>query len=186
MESNTIWIRLLVACAAVAAALAAVPARAQGSGYLTDQRGAEVRNSTGLCWRTGSWTPAMANERCDADLVPKKPALPPIAKPAPAAPVPAKAVAPPPKPMPVVQKMTLAADTLFDFDKAVIRPAGKTRLDELVAKLKDVTVDTVIAVGHTDRMGSDTYNLKLSVRRADAAKAYLVSKGVPAGRIHAE
>ena len=158
----------------------------QASGYLTDQRGEVVKDPFGLCWRTGYWSPAMATKECDPDLVPKKspprpaavrPAAPPVVQP----PAPRAAL-----PNPIMQKVTLSADALLDFDKAVIRADGKAKLDAFVEKVKAVNVETIIAIGYTDRIGSKAYNLKLSVRRADAVKAYLVSKGVPANRIHVE
>ena len=163
-------------------------ASAQSSGYLTDQRGAVVKDAFGLCWRTGFWSPSLATSECDPDLMPKKAApTPPAPRAAPAAP--ASRAASPAKPRPVVpmaDKITLSADTLFDFNKAVVRPDANTRLDELVKRLKGVSVDTIIVVGHADRLGSDAYNMKLSLRRADAVKSYLVSKGTPANRIYAE
>lgn len=160
-------------------------ASAQSSGYLTDQRGAVVKDAFGLCWRTGFWSPAMATQECDADLIPKKAVPAPRAAP----PVSAPRAAPPAKPrpvVPVVDKITLSADTLFEFNKAVVRPDARARLDELVKRLKGVSVDTIIVVGHADRIGNDAYNMKLSRRRADAVKSYLVSKGIPANRIYAE
>ena len=166
----------------LAAALPAFAADgAKVSGYLLDGSGQVVKDPFGLCWRTGYWTPAMATQECDPELMPKK-----------AAPAPAQ-LTPPPAPVPVpvarkpvAEKVTLSADTLFDFDKSVVRADGKAKLDELAAKLKAVDVETIIAIGYTDRFGSKAYNLKLSARRADAVKAYLVSKGVAANRIYAE
>ena len=182
--------RAALAAVALLFGTLAVAASAQNFGYVTDQRGLVVKNPFGLCWRTGFWSPAMANEQCDPDLVPKKPAPAPAAPAVPRAAPPAAAprAAPPaaPRPTPVMEKITLPADTLFDFDKSLVRPDGKAKLDELVSKLKVVNVDTIIAIGHTDRIGSDAYNMKLSLRRAEAVKAYLVSKGVPANRIHTE
>lgn len=147
-----------------------------------------------LCWRDSSWTPATAHPDCDGAIKPSPPVVAQAPAPAPApvaAPVPAPAPAPMPSPAPVVvapavQAMTLQASALFDFDKAVLKPAGKAALDALVADLSKVNVETIIAVGHTDASGSDRYNQGLSVRRVDAVKAYLVSQGVPADRIKTE
>ncbi|MCX7203509.1 MAG: OmpA family protein [Burkholderiales bacterium] len=79
-----------------------------------------------------------------------------------------------------------AADAFFDFDKATLKPEGKAKLDDLAGKIKDVTLEVVIAVGHTDSVGSEAYNQKLSLRRAEAVKAYLVSKGIEANRVYTE
>jgi len=139
----------------------------------------------GLCWRTGYWTPQMAIAQCDPDLVPKPPAPPPPApppKPAPPPPAPPKPV--PPKP-PAVQKITLASKALFDFDKAVLKPEGRAAIDaEVISKLSQVAkLELVLVTGHTDRIGTQQYNQKLSERRADAVRDYLVSKGVPKDKI---
>jgi OOP family OmpA-OmpF porin len=157
-----------------------------------NSQGLVWKNSQGLCWRSGYTTPAAATEECDPDLV-KKPAPAPAPAPAarPAAPAPAPAAAPAPAPRPaaaapVTEKVTLAADVLFDFDKSIVKPEGKSKLDDLVAKLKAVNLEVVIAIGHTDSIGSDAYNQKLSVRRAEAVKGYLVSKGIPANRVYTE
>jgi OOP family OmpA-OmpF porin len=151
-------------------ALAQVP---NNDGYLFDTRGAVAKSGFGLCWKTTRWTPAMAIAECDPELV-KKPE-PPKPAPAPAA-----------TPKPAAQKVTLAADALFDFDKAVLRPEGKAKLDDITGKLKDMKLEVIIAVGHTDRIGSDKYNQKLSEKRAEAVKAYLVGKGVEPNRVYTE
>ncbi|MBS0325037.1 MAG: OmpA family protein [Proteobacteria bacterium] len=133
-----------------------------------------------LCWRTGYWTPKMAIAACDPDLVPKPT---PVAAPAPAAPA---APAPAPAPAaPKVQKITLASKALFDFDKAVLKPEGKAAIDsEIVSKLPNVEkLELVLVTGHTDPIGTQKYNQKLSERRADAVRDYLVSKGVPKDKI---
>ncbi len=175
-----LWAPLLVG-AGVALSAVAFNAAAQANpneGYWTSSNQQQVwKSSAGLCWRAGYWTPAMATEECDPDLVKKAaaPAAAPAAEPAPA-----------PMPRPVAQKVTLSADVLFDFDKSVIKPAGKEKLDELVGKISDVNLEVVIAVGHTDRIGSKAYNQRLSVRRAESVKHYLVSKGIEANRIYTE
>jgi OOP family OmpA-OmpF porin len=117
-----------------------------------------------------------------------KPAPPPAPAPAPApAPVPKPEPKPePPKPKPVAEKVTFAAEVLFDFDKSVVKPDGKAKLDDLAAKVRGINLEVVIAIGHTDSVGTDEYNQKLSVRRAESVKAYLVSKGIEANRVYTE
>jgi OOP family OmpA-OmpF porin len=116
------------------------------------------------------------------------PAPAPAAQPAPApAPAPAaKPEAPKPAPKPMAQRVTYAADILFDFDKAVIRPDGKSKLDDLANKMKGVDLEVVISIGHADKIGTEKYNQALSLRRAEAIKAYLVSRGIETNRIYAE
>ncbi len=99
-------------------------------------------------------------------------------KPAPPAP-------PPPRPQPTLERFDISADALFRFDRgdlAGLLPAGKTRLDELAARLGDayVTVDSIRLVGHTDRLGSESYNQNLSMQRAMTVRQYLQSRGVTA------
>ena len=130
-----------------------------------------------LCWRDAYWTPATAAPGCDGALQ----------APAAAAPAPAAAPVPPPPPAPVAaQKVTYAADAFFDFDKSVLKPEGRAKLDDLVGKIQGINLEVIIAVGHTDSIGSDAYNQRLSVRRAEAVKAYLVSKGIERNRIYTE
>ncbi len=106
-------------------------------------------------------------------------------EPAPEPPKPApRPVAAPPKPG--MEKITTASTVNFDFDRYAIRPDAMSKLDDLVGKLRNVNLEVIIAVGHADRIGSDAYNMKLSVRRADSVKAYLVSKGIAASRIYTE
>ncbi|WP_341649735.1 OmpA family protein [Thauera humireducens] len=151
--------------------------------YVIDARNVVARSGTGLCWRTGYWSPAAASTamagqfpvgcECDSDIVAKDKCVAPVAaaKPAPA-----------PAPKPTADKIKLAADALFDFDKATLKPEGRAKLDDLAAKSKQLKLEVILAVGHTDRLGSDAYNQKLSERRAAAVKTYLVSKGVEANR----
>jgi len=152
------------------------------TGYLTDQRNEVVKSGTGLCWHTSSWTPALAIEECDPDLV-KKPVA---AMPAPRQIAAAPAAAPVFAPKPASHRVKLDADTLFDFDKADLRPAGRAALDDFVAKSKDIKPEVIMAVGHADRFGSDAYNQNLSEQRAATVKAYLVSKGIEPNRVYTE
>jgi OmpA-OmpF porin, OOP family len=140
------------------------------SGYVLDQRGTVVRDPFGLCWRSGYFTPAMALAECDPDLVPRKAPPPP----------------PPPPAAPVSEKVTFAADAFFDTGKAILKPDARAKLDDLASKVKDISLEVIIAVGHTDNVGSDASNQRLSVRRAEAVKAYLVSKGVDTSRVYTE
>ena len=138
-----------------------------------------------LCWRQGYWTPQMAIAQCEPDLVPKP--APPVAAPPPPtpAPPPPPAPTPAPPPPPQVQKITLASKALFDFDKAVLKPEGKAAIDsQIISKLPNVQkLDLVLVTGHTDRIGTQRYNQRLSERRADAVRDYLVSRGVPRDKI---
>jgi OOP family OmpA-OmpF porin len=117
---------------------------------------------------------------------PPKPAPPPEPKPAPPPPAPEKPKPEPEKPKPVAEKVTFAADVLFDFDKSVIKPEGKSKLDDISNKVRGVNLEVVIAIGHADSIGTDQYNQRLSVRRAESVKAYLVSKGIEGNRVYTE
>ena len=135
-----------------------------------------------LCWRDAFWTPATAAPGCDGAIVPVPaavvvPMVPPVA----VVPAPVVPVAPP-----AATKITYAADAFFDFDKSVIKPEGKAKLDDLIGKIQGINLEVIIAVGHTDSVGSDTYNQKLSIRRSEAVKAYLVSKGIEKNRVYTE
>jgi OOP family OmpA-OmpF porin len=118
----------------------------------------------------------------------------PVARmsPAPAPIVPMQtAVAPPPPPVaptpapPRFERYTLSSTELFEFDSAVLR-MPQPKLDETVDVMnRNAQVTNVTITGHTDRIGSQQYNQKLSERRADAVKAYLTSKGIAATRLNA-
>jgi OOP family OmpA-OmpF porin len=155
-----------------------------GSGELAWKNGAGD-----LCWRGASWTPATAAKGCDGAIVPK-PAV--VAAPAPRAAAPAPAPAPVAKPAPVVvpavaaTKVTYAADAFFDFDKSALKPEGRAKLDDLIGKIKGINLEVIIAVGHTDSIGTVKYNQKLSVKRSESVKAYLVSKGIEKNRVYTE
>ncbi len=164
--------------------------------YVVDVRGVIARSGTGLCWRTGYWSKELAANTpvvggkfpagcyCEKELMMADAALKDKCE------LPPAAVTPPPPPgpavKPVADKITLAADALFDFNKATLRAEGKAKLDDVASKLGGFKLETIIATGHADRFGSDTYNQKLSEKRANAVKDYLVGKGVDANRIFAE
>lgn len=123
-----------------------------------------------LCWRNASWTPATAAEGCDGAIVSAAAAAAPAAAAAAAA----------------AAKVTFASDALFDFDRAVIKAEGRANLDSLIEKVKGLNLEVIVAVGHTDSTGPAAYNQVLSVRRAEAVKAYFVSKGIDANRVFTE
>ena len=246
MRTHSMRIALAVASAFVQAA------DKPPSGYLADSNHDVVRSGTGLCWHTGTWTPADATVvGCDNFLAPapapaakpsepaapvvaappvaapaveatapavaeapaavdaapaameapavveappapaaivEAPPAPPVvveAPPAPAAAAPAKPAAPV-APAPTAVKVTFETDTFFAFDKSVLQPAGKAKLEDLVSKLQGTDIEVIVATGHTDSTGTDAYNQKLSMRRANAVKAFLVSKGLPAERVFTE
>jgi OOP family OmpA-OmpF porin len=152
--------------------VAAGATSAQSVDNWVNSTGTPWRNGDGtLCWRDAAWTPATAAKGCDGFLEPKKAAAAP-AKPA--------------QPKVTQTKITLQADTLYDFDKATLKPEGKATLDKVAADLGKIRLEVIIAVGNTDSVGSDAYNQALGQRRAQSVKAYLISKGVDGGRIYTE
>jgi OOP family OmpA-OmpF porin len=177
----------LFAVAAVAVAASSASAQVVDNWRATD--GTVWKNGTNeYCWRDNFWTPATAAKGCDGEIkpAPKAEAPKPVAPPPPApAPQPPKPVTPPP-PAPVSEKVTFAADAFFDFDKSTLKPEATAKLDDLVSKTKGINLEVIIAVGHTDSVGSDEYNQKLSIRRSEAVKAYLVSKGIEPNRVYTE
>ena len=134
--------------------------------------GTPWRNGDGtLCWRDASWTPATAAPNCDGWLAPKPAA-------APAKPAPSKVTQ---------KKITLQADTLFDFDKSNLKSEGVATLNKLAQDIKKMKLEVVIIVGYTDSIGTDAYNIALGQRRANAVKAFLTNDGgVEATRVYTE
>lgn len=181
---------LAISCALVLGA-AAGSASAQSNrsepGYLTDQRAVVARSGFDLCWRAGSDPTPEQRQQCEPQPAPAPVAA--VVEPQRAAPVVMAAVTPPP-PLPVparvTQRVSLDADALFDFDKATLRPSGRTALDQFLASIKTITPETITATGHADRFGSATYNQRLSERRVQTVKSYLVGQNMDANRIHAE
>jgi len=168
-------------------------------GYVVDstQSAGVVTSGTGLCWHTSSWAPGTAVAQCDPNAMRKVEASVPIqAAVAPPPTQPVAVVARPPserdpplqavpirEAMVLPQNINLSADAFFDFDKSVLKPQGKLLLDDLVRKLADTEYETIAVTGHTDRIGGREYNQRLSERRANAVKAWMVSKGVNPGQI---
>jgi OOP family OmpA-OmpF porin len=117
-----------------------------------------------LCWRDNSWTPATAAKGCDGALQAAGGAASGVMQ----------------------SKITLQADTLYDFNKSDLKPEGKATLDKIAADLNKIKLEVIIAVGNTDSVGTDAYNMALGQRRAQSVKAYLTSKGVDGSRIYTE
>jgi OOP family OmpA-OmpF porin len=180
-------VAMLFASAALAAPMSSAFAQKSVDNWRAAD-GTVWKNGTNeLCWRDANWTPATAAENCDGAVKPPPPPPPPAPAPAPAPAVtPPPPPPPPPPPVPVSEKVTYAADAFFDFDKAVLKPEAKAKLDDLIGKTKGVNLEVIIAVGHTDSVGSDSYNQKLSIKRSEAVKDYIVSKGIEKNRVYTE
>jgi OOP family OmpA-OmpF porin len=147
--------------------VAATATSAQNVDNWVNSSGLAWKNGDGtLCWRDASWTPATAAKGCDGFLAPK-----------------AAAAA---KSSVTQSKITLQADTLYDFDKATLKAEGQATLDKIAKDLSKIKLEVIIAVGNTDSVGTDAYNMALGQRRAQSVKAYLVSKGVDGSRIYTE
>ena len=195
-------VAMLFASAALAAPIASFAAAHVGMAPKSIDNwrasdGTVWKNGTNeLCWRNSAWTPATAAENCDGAIKPPPPPPappppPPPPPPAPVAPPPAAAapvvpVVPAPAPAPVQEKVTFASDALFDFDKSVLKPTEQAKLSDLVEKTKDVNLEVIIAVGHTDIVGTSAYNQKLSIARAEAVKSFLTGKGIERNRVYTE
>lgn len=165
-------VTVLLASVAFAGAVFAAPSTTASDNWRNGHGNLQWKDTSGDCWRNSVWTPATAGEGCGKAVA---------ATPAAPAATPAEA-----KPVVAAEKITLQADAYFDFDKSTLKAEGKAKLDELAGKLGQVNVETIVATGHTDSVGADAYNQALSVRRANAVKAYLVSKGVAAERVLVE
>ena len=146
--------------------VAATATSAQNVDNWVNATGISWKNGDGtLCWRDASWTPATAAKGCDGFLAPKAAA---------------------PKSSVTQSKITLQADTLYDFDKATLKAEGMATLDKIARDLSKIKLEVIIAVGNTDSVGTDAYNMALGQRRAQSVKAYLTTKGVDGSRIYTE
>jgi len=155
----------------------------KNQGYLVDSYGNSITTSsnTGLCWRDSDWTPARSVEPCDAVA---RRAQAPSPRVVAVAPAPEKSAPAPARRAP--RRVNFSADTLFAFDKSVLKPEGRAALDEFGRQLEGAQYEVLFVTGHADRFGSNDYNQRLSERRAHAVKAYLVSRNIGADRITAE
>ena len=198
-------VAVLFATVALAAPIAAF-AQAKSIDNWRAADGTVWKNGTNeLCWRDAGWTPATALDACDGAIKPPPPPAPapaprvaPPPAPAPVAPAPAPAARPAPAPVapaavvpaappaPVREKVTFAADAFFDFGKSALKPEAQAKLADLVDKTKAVSLEVIIAVGHTDSVGGDAANQKLSIARSEAVKKFLTGKGVEANRVYTE
>ena len=175
---------------------AQTPLLAADKAYLVDQRVSVVTSGYGLCWHSDFGPRPISSLECDPNYVATPTVVLAQATPQPVAvaavtpPAPTLVSTPPvlaaPINMPVSERITLDADALFDFDRAELRPAGREALDGFAAGLKNFGTESVTVVGHTDRLGSDTYNQDLSERRAETVRVYLANAGVAAGRMITE
>jgi OOP family OmpA-OmpF porin len=138
--------------------------------------------SLGLVYRFGAKSPTPVPRAMAQEPVVVAAAPVPVAPP----PAPPVVVAPPPVVVAALRQVSFSSDSLFDFDRSVVKPAGRQALDKFAADLRDLQYDTVKVTGHADRIGSHAYNQKLSTRRAEAVSAYLIdSGGVPASKVQA-
>jgi OOP family OmpA-OmpF porin len=145
--------------------VAATATSAQNVDNWVNSSGMNWKNGDGtLCWRDAAWTPATASKGCDGALAARGAAASGVSQ----------------------SKITLQADTLYDFNKSDLKPEGKATLDKIARDLSKIKLEVIIAVGNTDSVGSDAYNMALGQRRAQSVKSYLTSKGVDGSRIYTE
>lgn len=150
------------------------------TGYVAARDGEPVTDSFGDCWHTRDWRPGMRFANCEPRPLAAAPAAPQFR------PVPVRKAEAPAKPAVRPAPFRLSADTLFEFDSAVLTPEGGVALDLLERQIAGARYDAVKITGHTDRLGAPSYNQRLSERRARAVRTYLAAHGLDAGRISAK
>jgi len=175
MKKKILATAITLALPITAAVAGGLPA-SSADAYVTTDKGDVVRDISGGCVRTNSWTPATSIPSCEGKAVARpKAKVAVIKKPS----RPAKAADP------EFVTMDILGGTSFDVNQATLKPRGKQQLDKMATKLKEaVTTETVQIAGHTDSTGSDRYNQGLSERRAAAVRSYLISRGVAANKIN--
>ena len=114
---------------------------------------------------------------------PRPPPSPPPPPPKPVPSPPPPPPPPPPAPAPKVERTIILDDVLFDFDKSAIKPEAAQILDRLVAFVNENPSSKVSLSGHTDSIGTEAYNLKLSDRRWMSVRDYVVKEGVDSSRV---
>lgn len=186
MQSTTKLFLTAIAAAALFPIAATAQADFPNQGYLVDGSKSIVKSGLSGCWHTRDWSPARAVMECDPSLMQVAAVTPAPQETQPAAPPPAAAVVVPAPVAPTTKKVSFSGDALFAFDKSDLKPEGVAMLDTLVAELKGARYDAIVVTGHTDRIGSSQYNQKLSERRANTVKDYLVAQSVTASRIDAQ
>ncbi|MDB5815480.1 MAG: ompA family protein [Rhodocyclales bacterium] len=173
--------------------------------YVITSSGALVRGGYTQCVRTGYWSLEAAKTAkmkdtgkpvgcyCEPELLPTEVCSPPppapVAAPAPAPRAEPAPVTPPPPvltPVPSAEKVNIPSDALFAYDKAEISDIGRDKLTDFSNRIKNINLEVITAVGHADRIGSDSYNQKLSEKRANSVKDFLISQGIPANRVYTE
>jgi len=171
-RTGSFWSRITAVAAVVLGLTAAAgTALADGGGAYWDGPYDRVwRNGWGECWRSIHWTPETATKECDPHLFKEEP----------------KMAEPEPEPEPMMKeetiRVTLQAETLFDFDKAILKPEGRSALDKLARRIGGLhEFGTIRITGHADRIGNEVYNEKLSLRRAQAVLRHLESTSALSG-----
>jgi OOP family OmpA-OmpF porin len=172
---NNISLKTVLVFAASSVLLAGAAIAQEGGmaneAYVGDSSGHYITDSAGRCVYTSSWSKELATKECNPELFPEEVEVP---------------AAPAPPPMPILEKHTVSATALFDFDKAILKPAGKEAIHGIDEEIKasGSKVLAVNVVGYTDSVGTEEYNQELSVRRANAVKEYMVSEDIDSGLIN--
>lgn len=170
---------------AVSLTLSGASAFAQPGYVMQSSSGSNLMAASGACVHSGYWSQEMAAAPCDAAPMAALPMA--AAAPAPMQPMAAAAAGPQPAPAPmraepqpmaerISERVALSADVLFEFGKATLKEEGRQALDALATRLQGANLDEMMVVGHSDRIGSEQYNRRLSEARASAVMEYMRSR----------